>query len=102
MSDFHKTAAWQRLRRQYKDHCRRTNALCYLCVLRGKDHELAQIDYGASRTGNSFELDHVQPVERFPEYALLWENFRPAHQRCNRQKHTKDAEQQGVWIRPDW
>lgn len=100
MSDFHKTAAYQRLRRQFKERCRRIDARCYLCELRGDP--LSRIDYGASRTGDSFELDHLYPVERFPELAMESTLWRPAHQRCNRQKHTKDVEQQAKWIVPDW
>jgi hypothetical protein len=101
MGDFHKSSGYQRLRRQFKERCRRIDARCYLCELRG-NHDQSRIDYGASRTGDSFELDHLYPVERFPELAMESTFWRPAHQACNRQKHTKDVEQQQVWQVPDW
>jgi 5-methylcytosine-specific restriction endonuclease McrA len=100
LGDFHKSAAWQRLRRRCKDHCRRIDAKCHECIRRG-DIEHAGIDYTSVRSTWSFEADHLLSVDAYPHLALEWGNLRPAHARCNRRKHTKGIEQQQVWFKPD-
>jgi 5-methylcytosine-specific restriction endonuclease McrA len=101
MGDFHKTSAWFRLRREFKAHCKATNALCHICVARG-DIENATIDYVRVRTPRSFEADHFRPVDLHPELALMFSNLRPAHVRCNRARGSKSVVVQQEWVKPDW
>lgn len=93
-------------RNRFKERCRRVNARCYWCQLRGADPELAQIDYYAeANQAWSFELDHLHPVETHPHLALDPSNWVPSHSRCNRSKGTKsikNIERQSDWVKPDW
>lgn len=34
----------------------------------------------------AYELDHVKPVDKFPELAFTPSNWRPSHRQCNRAK----------------
>jgi 5-methylcytosine-specific restriction endonuclease McrA len=101
MGIIHSRHQWVKLRREFKEHCRRTNARCRWCIARG-DIELAAIDYTAVRSPYSFEADHIRPVDSYPHLAFEWSNLAPSHARCNRQKGAKDAATPHVWVRPDW
>jgi 5-methylcytosine-specific restriction endonuclease McrA len=102
MGIIHSRHQWAKLRARFKDHCRRTNARCYLCIARG-DYEHAVIDYTApARTPHAFEADHAAPVGTNPHLAYAWSNLRASHARCNRQKGTNDVVEQHVWVKPDW
>jgi 5-methylcytosine-specific restriction endonuclease McrA len=93
---------WRKLRDQFRDHCERTGARCWWCVLRG-DIEHAAIDYNApARSPWAFEADHVNPVDQRPDLAYAWANLAPSHMRCNRQKGTKSYATQGEWVKPPW
>lgn len=100
MSDFHKSAAWIKARNRFKAVCRSVDAPCAICLDRG-DIENSAIDYLRPRTPRSFEVDHRLPVWSHPHLALVAENFRACHARCNRVKG-HDAPVQQEWIRPDW
>lgn len=99
------TSKFRMARNRFKERCRRVNAKCQWCTLRG-DVEMAAIDYSAgANTPYSFELDHLQPVEDHPELAYDPSNWVPSHSRCNRQKGTKSIERierHGTWVKPDW
>ena len=75
------TPQWQRLRIECYRRDKARDAPCAIC---GQRH----IDYAArpSSTPDSYEPDHIRPVERYPELALLPENVQPAARRCNRAK----------------
>ena len=77
MGYLHSTAAYQRLRRRFREVCERTNARCYLCIRRGVDLDLATIDYAATSGPWMFEADHIESVERFPELLMSWDNMLP-------------------------
>lgn len=106
MGYLHSAAAYQRLRRRFRDVCQRTDARCHLCLRRGVDLDLARIDYSATSGPWMFEVDHVKSVEQYPELMMDLNNWSPSHRRCNRMKHTrdidKDVEYQGGWQVPDW
>jgi hypothetical protein len=98
----HQTGPYQRLRRRFREVCRRTNARCYICIARG-NYEMAGIDYSATSGPWMFEVHHIRSVEEYPELVLCWENLAASHRRCNRQLGTKDLETQGGrWIKPTW
>ena len=101
MSIIHSRHQWARLRDRFRDHCRRTNALCHLCVQRG-DVEHAVIDYATARSPWSFEADHLKSVDAYPHLAFEWSNLRASHARCNRQKGPKAVVIEHEWVEPDW
>lgn len=99
------TSKYRTAQRQFKDRCRRVNAGCYWCCLRG-DVEMAAINYDApANTPCAFELDHLHPIESHPELAFDPSNWVSSHSRCNRQKGTKPLEKlerHCDWVKPDW
>lgn len=104
-NDPRNTHQWRKLRVQFKDRCRRSNALCHLCIARG-DVEHAPIDYAAPPLSAwSFEPDHFEPVETHPHLALVEANLRPSHSRCNRQRRNELMKEIGAprqWVKPNW
>jgi 5-methylcytosine-specific restriction endonuclease McrA len=106
-TDPRRTYQWRKMRQRFKDRCRRANAPCHLCVARADDVENARIDYAAPRySPNSFEADHVLPVETHPHLALVESNLRPCHSRCNRQRRSEAIRQPDskyrAWVKPQW
>jgi hypothetical protein len=101
VGELHWSAPYQRLRRRFREVCRRTNARCFICIARG-DYENAGIDYQATSGPWMFECHHIRPVEQFPALLMTWENLAASHQRCNRSLGPRDIEQQGPWIKADW
>lgn len=75
---------WRAVKAKHKAICRASNALCWRCVARG-DVEMAKIDYSAPPLSpRGFESDHFKSVATHPHLALVLENLRPCHSRCNR------------------
>ena len=61
---------WRQLRNRFRDHCQRTDARCWWCVLRG-DTENAAFDYFApAKSPHAFEADHIEPVDVRPDLAF--------------------------------
>jgi len=104
-NDPRNTYQWKKLKKQFRDRCRRSNALCHLCVARG-DMVRAPIEYGAPPLSPwSFEPDHIDPVETHPHKALLESNLKPSHSRCNRQRRDdllSEIDPSRVWVKADW
>lgn len=105
-NDPRNTFQWRKLKRDFRDRCRRSNARCHLCVARG-DLERAVIDYAAPPLSPwSFEPDHIQPVETHPHLALLETNLAPSHSRCNRQRRHELLRRVGArqvqWVKPNF
>jgi hypothetical protein len=96
---------WRKLKAGYKDRCRRSNALCHLCVARG-DLERAVIDYAAPPLSKwSFEPDHIKPVETHRHLVFVESNWAPSHSRCNRQRQAamlKDPATRRPWVKPNF
>lgn len=103
--DLRNTYQWRKLKKQFKGRCRRSNAVCHLCVARG-DMERAVIDYDAPPLAPwSFEPDHLQPVETHPHLALVEANLAASHSRCNRQRRNellKAIAAPRQWVRPNF
>jgi len=104
-NDPRNTFAWRKLKAAFKDRCRRSNALCHLCVARG-DLERAVIDYAAPPLSPwSFEPDHIKSVETHPHLALVEANIAPSHSRCNRQRQhamMKRVDARQMWVKPNF
>jgi hypothetical protein len=96
---------WDQLRTKFYDYCRRSNALCHICVARG-DAEHAVIDYRAKPLSpTAFEADHYHTWHDHPELRYEWANLRASHSRCNRQRRNERMEvtaPQHDWVKPDW
>jgi 5-methylcytosine-specific restriction endonuclease McrA len=96
---------WRQTKDRFRDRCRRSNALCHLCIARG-DLENAAIDYHAKpQSPNAFEADHYYPVVTHPHLAYEESNLRASHSRCNRQRRDEVVKEYGtqqVWVRPSW
>jgi 5-methylcytosine-specific restriction endonuclease McrA len=99
-----KSGQWVRLKARFRDYCKRSNALCHICIQRG-DIEHAVIDYAAkSQSPNAFEVDHIMPWSTHPHLRYEWANLAASHSRCNRQRRDdmNPTVQQQVWVKPDW
>ena len=90
---------WQRLRVQCYERDKARQAPCHICGQR--------IDYAAkqSSTPDSYEPDHMVDVASHPELALLPENVKPSHRRCNRARGKKAGidnlgNRSRDWMRP--
>ena len=77
------TPQWQRLRVECFKRDKARQAPCHICG--------QAIDYALkpSSTPDSYEPDHLRPVDRYPELALLPENVGPSHMKCNRARGKK-------------
>lgn len=68
-----------RIRARARARVARGEPPCWLCG--------APIDYTLiTPNPMAYELDHVKPVDKFPELAFTPSNWRPSHRQCNRAK----------------
>lgn len=91
------TRAWRTLATQFKAHCAGLGAPCWLCR--------QPIDYELTTGAWCFETDHYHPRKTHPHLAMVWENLRASHRRCNRSRQATSAEDIGTeqeWIVPQW
>ena len=77
--DPRKTRAYKAMRSRKLKKARKNNEPCWICG--------GAIDYLApAHTPDAWELDHVKPVDKYPELALDPTNCRSSHSSCNRSK----------------
>jgi len=84
---------WKKLADQYKHRCKQANLPCWLC------HQ--PINYQASRTPDSFEVDHYHPISIRPDLIFEPRWFRPSHAQCNNQRNNKPADPT-PWVAANW
>lgn len=71
------TRAGRTLRAEHLEYSQAQNLPCARC-----GHP---IDYTApSSTRWAYETGHTQPVSKYPDLALEWDNLRAEHSHCNR------------------
>lgn len=67
------------VRKRARAALKRENRPCWICGI--------AIDYSLPAVHPfSFELDHIKPIDRFPDLAFVRSNWAPAHRKCNRAK----------------
>ncbi|MFR8200073.1 MAG: HNH endonuclease [Eggerthellaceae bacterium] len=81
--DVRTSSEWRRLSKQCFERDKSRNAPCHIC-LQSIDYSLAQ-----SSCPDAYEADHLRPVDKHPELALLPENVAASHVRCNRSRKNK-------------
>lgn len=76
------TRRFNKLRKDFKQHCIETNAPCWLCT--------QPIDYRVEWPDDeAYELDHLYPVSTHPEHAEDPAGFRASHRACNNKRSNK-------------
>lgn len=94
MSNLRNGSLERKVKREFRQRCKATRAVCWLCR--------QPIDYSAApQTPEAFEPDHYHPVESHPHLAYDMTNLRPSHCRCNRARQDTPPEQRR-WVQPDW
>lgn len=69
----------------FREQCAREGAPCWLCP-RPIDYDAPSDDY---RNDDRFQRDHFYPVSTHPHLEEDWDNFRPSHAKCNRDRSNK-------------
>jgi hypothetical protein len=94
-NDVRHSGAYKQLRQRFYEACRAADAVCWQCRQR--------IDYSAAtRTADSFEADHLVSVKAAPALALVWDNLRPSHSKCNQARRDDKPVAQEEWVQPNW
>lgn len=78
------TRRFKKERAQFFQECKTKHAVCWLCGM--------PIDYNAPQntSDDSFNLDHLYPVSRYPDKQEDPAGFRPSHTSCNRLRGNQD------------
>lgn len=89
MTDPRKSYRYQTMRARVRARAKGRGERCAIC---GRP-----IDYDAPpRHPNSWTLDHIKPVDLYPELALDPANCQSAHFSCNASKGNRQAEAYGL------
>ena len=82
MTDPRHTRRYAEMRAHIRANAKAHNEVCWICH--------GEIDYYApAHTQDAWELDHVKPVDKYPELAFDPANCRSSHASCNASKGNK-------------